>query len=106
MTFSPPSSPARPVALVTGVGRTVGIGSAIARRLASSGWDVAFTHWTPYDARMDRGVEAGAARATLDALAERVAAAHYVEADLADPASPARIFDEAEERLGPVTALV
>jgi 3-oxoacyl-[acyl-carrier protein] reductase len=106
MTSSPPSSPARPVALVTGVGRTVGIGSAIARRLASSGWDVAFTHWTPYDARMDWGVEPGAARATLEALAERGAAAHSVEADLADPASPARIFDEAEERLGPVSALV
>jgi len=103
---APRASSTRPVALVTGVGRTVGIGSAIARRLASSGWDVAFTYWTPYDARMDWGVESGAAGATLSALAGSGAAAHPVEADLADPASPARIFDEVEERLGPVTALV
>ena len=52
--------PQRPVALVTGVGRTVGIGAGIARRLAASGWDIAFTYWTAYDDRMDWGVESGA----------------------------------------------
>jgi len=36
-------SVARPVVLVTGVGRTVGIGAGIARQLAASGWDIAFT---------------------------------------------------------------
>src|ERR1700678_2940993 len=45
----------RPVALVTGVGRTVGIGAGIASQLAASGWDVAFTYWTPYDERMTWG---------------------------------------------------
>ncbi|GHC79986.1 short-chain dehydrogenase [Nocardiopsis terrae] len=101
-----PEASARPVALVTGVGRTVGIGAAITRRLADSGWDVARTQWTPYDERMPWGVQAEAVDTLGADLAERGAATVAVEADLADPASPARVFDEVEQRLGPVRALV
>ncbi|UUU26824.1 SDR family oxidoreductase [Streptomyces sp. DSM 40750] len=97
---------ARPLALVTGVGRTVGIGAGIARRLAASGWDIAFTHWTPYDDRMPWGGEAGATEAISRALTEHGASVAAIEADLADPDTPARVFDEAEERLGAATALV
>ncbi|MFF2950014.1 SDR family oxidoreductase [Kitasatospora sp. NPDC057965] len=103
---SPRSPSSRPVALVTGVGRTVGIGAGVARRLAGAGWDVAFTYWTPYDRRMAWGEEAGAAEAVGRALADEGAASVAVEADLAEPDAPARVFDEVERRLGGVTALV
>lgn len=96
----------RPVALVTGVGRTVGIGAGIARRLAASGWDIAFTYWTAYDERMDWGVQSGATAETTKELTELGATAVPIEADLVDPAAPERIFAAAEERLGNVTALV
>jgi len=97
---------ARPVALVTGVGRTVGIGAGIATQLAASGWAIAFTYWTAYDQRMTWGPEAGATDAIEKALAGHGASAVPIEADLASTDAPAQIFDQAEHRLGPVTALV
>ena len=64
------SGAARPIALVTGVGSSVGIGAGVARRLAGAGWNVAFTHGTPYDARMARGAEVGATAASRQYLAD------------------------------------
>ncbi|MEJ8650673.1 SDR family oxidoreductase [Streptomyces sp. MS1.AVA.3] len=96
----------RPLTLVTGVGRTVGIGAGIALQMARSGWDIAFTYWSPYDKRMVWGVEPGATGTIDHALAEHGASTAAIEADLADPGAPARIFNEAERRLGSITALV
>lgn len=102
----PTPAPARPIALITGVGRSIGIGAGIARQLAASGWDIAFTYWTPYDRRMEWGAEDGAAASIARELEDAGARTAAIEADLTDPDGPARIFDEAEQRLGPVTALV
>ncbi|WP_045744965.1 SDR family oxidoreductase [Actinoplanes rectilineatus] len=96
----------RPVALITGVGRTVGIGAGIAAQLAASGWDIAFTYWSAYDQRMEWGVEAGATGAVTATLTRHGASVAAIEADLSDVAAPAAVFDEAERRIGPVTALV
>ncbi|MEV4876071.1 SDR family oxidoreductase [Streptomyces cyaneofuscatus] len=102
----PATAPARPVALITGVGRSIGIGAGIARQLAASGWDIAFTYWTPYDRRMEWGAEDGAAASIARELEDAGARTAAIEADLTGPDAPIRIFDEAEQRLGPVTTLV
>jgi 3-oxoacyl-[acyl-carrier protein] reductase len=101
-----PGTGQRPVALVTGVGRTAGIGAGIANQLAASGWDIAFTFWTAYDARMPWGRETGAADIIATGLARRGAGVAAIEADLTDTAASARIFGETERRLDGVTALI
>ncbi|MYW96804.1 SDR family oxidoreductase [Amycolatopsis rubida] len=69
-------------ALVTGVGRKAGIGAAIASRLREDGWTVITTYWSGYDRRMPWGAD------------ENV---QGIEADLADPATPARLFDQIDD---------
>lgn len=88
----------RPVVLVTGAGRRVGIAGGIVRRLGRDGWDVAFT-----DARADDGWFAELA----GELAERGARSWSSEAaDLADPRVPARLLTQVGTEFGPVSALV
>jgi 3-oxoacyl-[acyl-carrier protein] reductase len=106
--------PARPLAgraaIVSGANH--GIGAATAVALARLGADIAVTYL-----RLERDDEAGLppayaadrradATEVLDAIDSAGVRGLSIEADLADPASPARIFDRAEERLGPVSILV
>lgn len=81
-------------ALVTGGSR--GIGSAIAKRLADDGFDIAFCYRT----------ESDAARETASALAERGAATYHAPCDVADAESVAAFVKAAEAELGPMDTLV
>lgn len=76
----------RPVALVTGAGRSAGIAASVLVNLVRAGWDVAFTYWTPYDERMQWGVEPGAPEELQNQVASLGARTHAIEADLSDPA--------------------
>ncbi|MUL40623.1 SDR family oxidoreductase [Streptomonospora sp. PA3] len=96
----------RPLALVTGAGRTTNIAAATARTLAARGWDVAFTYYRAYDTRMPWGPEEGAARALHTAITSHGVRALGVEADLSDPDAPQRLLAAVHDELGPVTALI
>ncbi|WP_026930727.1 SDR family oxidoreductase [Glycomyces tenuis] len=96
----------RPLALVTGAGRSVGIAATVVLGLARAGWDVAFTYWTPYDERMPWGIEAEAPAALREQVTALGARTVGIEADLNDTAAPGRLFDRVERELGGVTALV
>lgn len=106
----PDNSLAGHVAIVTGANH--GIGASTATALATRGAAVLCTYLRlhdPFDAgipdRYRQGRSAGG-----DEIAAQIRAAggqaHALEADLSDPATPARIFDIAEQRLGPVDILI
>ena len=85
----------RPVAIVTGGRRGIGLG--IVRALAASGFDIAITGLEESDAE---------SRALIDEMAEAGAAAIYVQSDLADLDSHQRAIDLVTGSLGPIACLV
>lgn len=93
-------------ALVTGAGRSVGIGAGIARALAADGWDLVLSYWHPYDERVNQVDEPYAElrdlAAELEAIGSRVT---LLPADLEQQGTADALIHDAAE-LGPLTGLV
>ena len=94
------------VALVTGVGRRRGIGSAVCRALASRGADIVLSYWKAYDREMPWASDEDEPEALLEELRAAGVRAEGVEADLSRPDSPGSLLDVTEERLGKPSILV
>jgi 3-oxoacyl-[acyl-carrier protein] reductase len=104
------STPGRHVAIVTGGNH--GIGAATAVALARRGCAVLITFLRvddpddPGTPQAYRDHRAAGADAVVTRIRDDGGQARAVEADLTDPATPAALFDTAEEHLGPVDILV
>jgi len=96
----------RPIALITGVGRTVGIGAGIARTLADDGWDLALSYWTPADEAVFGGAASDGLDELLAELAESGARVVAIPVDLERTDAAASVISQANELLGPLDALV
>jgi 3-oxoacyl-[acyl-carrier protein] reductase len=94
------------VALVTGVGRKRGIGSAVCLALASRGADVILSYWKAYDREMPWGSDEDEPEALLGELRATGVRAEGVEADLSRSDSPGSLLDAAEDKLGRPSILV
>ena len=94
------------MAIVTGAGRRVAIGAAIARRLAADGLRVVVHSWSAADAEQPRGEDPGGAEALVQELRAGGAEAVHVSADFARPEAPAEVVAAAREAFGHVDVLV
>jgi 3-oxoacyl-[acyl-carrier protein] reductase len=94
------------VALVTGVGRRRGIGSAVCRALAARGADVVFSYWKAYERETPGASEGDEPQTLLGELRAAGVRAEGVEVDLSLPDSARRLLDGAEESLGRPSILV
>jgi 3-oxoacyl-[acyl-carrier protein] reductase len=100
------------VAVVTGVSRRVGIGLAVARRLAALGAGLFVTSWTAHDREQPWGADPGGMDAVLAELgrggpsAPAAGRVEHLEADFQDPEAPERVMAAAVEAFGHVDILV
>jgi len=94
------------VAVVTGVGRRRGIGSAVCRALAARGADVALSYWKAYDREMPWDSDEDESRRLVEELRGAGVRAEAIEVDLSLAESPKELLDAAEARLGIPSILV
>src|ERR687893_3338617 len=94
------------VAVVTGVGRRRGIGSAVCRALAARGADVVLSYWKAYDREMPWASDEGEPEALLGQLRATGVRAEGIEMDLSRSDSAQLLLDAVEEKLGRPSILV
>jgi 3-oxoacyl-[acyl-carrier protein] reductase len=94
------------IAIVTGASRRRGIGAAVCRTLAARHVAIFFTHWRQFDREMPWGADEDEPESLRAELLGMGVVCEHMETDLSLPATPQRILDEVEKRLGMPSILV
>lgn len=94
------------VALITGASRKIGIGFAIAQRLAERGADLFLQGHTAYDAAQYGTTDAEGTSAVLSDLRAMGGRVEYVTADFAEPTASSQLMQAATQAYGHIDILV
>ncbi|MDQ1395446.1 MAG: 3-oxoacyl-[acyl-carrier protein] reductase [Acidimicrobiaceae bacterium] len=96
--------------MITGVSRRIGIGYAVASRLARDGADVLAHSWTDHDAEMPWGADPlgieGVIQALRDEVGDGAGRISHMEADFEHPLSPRAVIEQAVADFGHVDIVV
>ncbi|QDD81461.1 3-oxoacyl-acyl-carrier reductase like protein [Bacillus cereus] len=87
------------VAVITGVSRLDGIGAAICKELAESGYDIFFTYWTAYDKEMPWGVDKNEQIQLKEELLKNGVKVSSMELDLTQNDAPKELINKVTEQL-------
>lgn len=88
------------VAIVTGVSRLNGIGAAICKRLAESGYHIFFTFWTEYDQQMPWGIDLDEPMKLKAELIKTGVKVSCMELDLTQIEAPSELLNQVNKELG------
>lgn len=92
-------------ALITGVGRRNSIAYAIAKQLATDGWNLLLNYWHPYDERIALGGSEDELEELTDFARAQGVKVELAPANLEDPAVPGELIERASA-LGELRGLV
>jgi 3-oxoacyl-[acyl-carrier protein] reductase len=84
----------------------VGIGAALARRLAADGLALLITGWEPHDAEAPHGADPGAMEGIAAEIRGGGGQVRAVPADLADPGAPSLLVAEAVDAYGRLDVVI
>jgi 3-oxoacyl-[acyl-carrier protein] reductase len=93
-------------AIITGVSRRKGIGSAIAMKFAARGAGIFLVSWPSYDRSMPWGYTAGELQETVGEIRSIGVRCEVLEVDLSEASAAKKIFSQAKEAFGSVDILV
>lgn len=88
------------IAIITGVSRLKGIGAAICKELADTGYHIFFTYWTEYDKTMPWGIDLGEPMKLKEVLLQKGVKVSCMELDLTRVEAPEQLLNRVIDEIG------
>ena len=100
------TTPNNRIAIITGASRRRGIGTAVCRALATDGFDIFFTHWSPYDRMMAYEADENWPELLTQEIRAMGMRCENLQVDMSEVDAPGRILGAVEATLGAPAVLI